>query len=313
VYDLPRLAESLQKPVLEWIEIKNRSLHEREEIGCWSSHATVFGSPGHYGTEVQFSLDVSLTPVPDSRFIKGRNGINIAALATLGWPEPRAEALKNSETVPAPGSEKAVEPDEVMLCFDELYYAASVKDYEWTEDWVPSWTQVGKYLRWAPSMETLARSFIMRAFGLTPNDPFPSYISVHIRHTDFAQMCKDDETKDCFAPLSAYSEKIDEIRAELLEHHGVSVDNVLVASDELDPAWWATVEEIGWHRIDWEAEGTEEQYSEWYPIILDSVALSLGKGFVGTVRSTLSLLAAKRVQDWEDGFVREVSWGPMNQ
>jgi len=48
-----------------------------------------------------------------------------------------------------------------------------------------------------------------------------------------------------------------------------------------------------------------------YPIVLDSVALSLGKGFVGTTRSTLSLLASKRVQDWEDGFVREVHLGTV--
>jgi hypothetical protein len=89
------------------------------------------------------------------------------------------------------------------------------------------------------------------------------YISVHIRHTDFVQLCNDANKANCFPPLSVYGEKVDEVKADLHALHGVTVDRVLVASDEEDTTWWDTVRDYGWHRIDWVAEGTEEKYSEW--------------------------------------------------
>jgi hypothetical protein len=68
IYDLPRLAEALRIPILEWTDIKNRSLHEledeREEIGCWSLVQTLWGSSfasgGHLPTENEFSLGMLL-------------------------------------------------------------------------------------------------------------------------------------------------------------------------------------------------------------------------------------------------------------
>jgi hypothetical protein len=47
---------------------------------------------------------------------------------------------------------------------------------------------------------------------------------------------------------------------------------------------------------------------DWYPIILDKAALSLGLGFVGTRSSTFSTLTARRVEDWNDGESSFVSW-----
>ena len=46
-----------------------------------------------------------------------------------------------------------------------------------------------------------------------------------------------------------------------------------------------------------------------YPLIIDAVIQSGGLGFVGTDRSTMSLLARRRVQSWHDGVVRAVKWG----
>ena len=48
---------------------------------------------------------------------------------------------------------------------------------------------------------------------------------------------------------------------------------------------------------------------ERYPVFIDVCAQSFGKGFVGTARSTLSLVSAKRVVDWNDGVYRRVGWG----
>ena len=46
-----------------------------------------------------------------------------------------------------------------------------------------------------------------------------------------------------------------------------------------------------------------------YPVLIDVVIQSSAAGFVGTDRSTMSLLAARRVQDWGGGAVRTVKWG----
>lgn len=47
-----------------------------------------------------------------------------------------------------------------------------------------------------------------------------------------------------------------------------------------------------------------------YPALIDAVVQSMGIGFVGTARSTMSLVAAKRVEDWNGGISRQVSAPP---
>lgn len=46
-----------------------------------------------------------------------------------------------------------------------------------------------------------------------------------------------------------------------------------------------------------------------YPVILDAAVQSNGLGFVGTDRSTFSILSRRRVIDWHDGAARMVLWG----
>ena len=64
VYDIPRLAEALRSPIIEWSDIKNRSSGVTEELGCWSLQHTLFGANfgtgGHFATEQEFSLGENL-------------------------------------------------------------------------------------------------------------------------------------------------------------------------------------------------------------------------------------------------------------
>ena len=46
------------------------------------------------------------------------------------------------------------------------------------------------------------------------------------------------------------------------------------------------MEGYGWHFVNHSQLGTVEKYGDWFPIILDSVILSSGKGFLGVVYST---------------------------
>jgi hypothetical protein len=43
--------------------------------------------------------------------------------------------------------------------------------------------------------------------------------------------------------------------------------------------------------------------------VLDGVAQSLAHGLVGTARSTVSLVALRRVHAWNAGASRQVQWG----
>lgn len=74
-----------------------------------------------------------------------------------------------------------------------------------------------------------------------------------------------EDKNECFAPLSAYATRVEEIRVELREKQGIEIDpsHVIVTSDERDPAWWEQVKAMGWTWIDHEEEKTVETFGKW--------------------------------------------------
>jgi hypothetical protein len=46
-----------------------------------------------------------------------------------------------------------------------------------------------------------------------------------------------------------------------------------------------------------------------FPSVIDACILAMGSAFVGTDRSTYSLIAQRRVADWSGGPARLVKWG----
>jgi hypothetical protein len=46
-----------------------------------------------------------------------------------------------------------------------------------------------------------------------------------------------------------------------------------------------------------------------YPLLIDAVIQSSGVGVIGTTGSTMSILAGRRVEDWQNGVYKEVKWG----
>lgn len=67
--------------------------------------------------------------------------------------------------------------------------------------------------------------------------------------------------QECFAPLSAFARRVDEMRVALFEGRGVSVEPVIVTSDEEDPDWWTAVSSLGWLRPD--HSQTVQLYGAW--------------------------------------------------
>lgn len=84
---------------------------------------------------------------------------------------------------------------------------------------------------------------------------------------------------------------------------------VIVTSDEKDPAWWEEVFALGWRTVDHEAARTVEVFGRWYPVLIDAAIQSAALGFVGTDRSTYSVVSRRRVETWNDGATRTVLWG----
>lgn len=94
-----------------------------------------------------------------------------------------------------------------------------------------------------------------------------------------------------------------------IPHEDLQALPVIVTSDETSQEFWDEVAKLGWLHINHTAEGTVDKYGLWYEVILDAYFQSAGVGVVGTVQSTMSLLAERRVEDWSGGVAREVNWG----
>jgi hypothetical protein len=114
---------------------------------------------------------------------------------------------------------------------------------------------------------------------------YEQYITIHARHGDFGEWCgKAVPPEDCFAPLSAVVRRVQsvisnrcsfrlitnslscrEVQKEVLERHGVNItmQQVIMTSDETNEAWWEQVASYGWKRIDHAAQQTAERYSRW--------------------------------------------------
>lgn len=93
----------------------------------------------------------------------------------------------------------------------------------------------------------------------------PPFISLHIRHGDFGRLCPNatDPFDGCYAPLSTFASRVNEIKLEL-KAKGIVADRVLLTSDEERQDWWNGVRALGWTWIDHEALKTAELFGDWY-------------------------------------------------
>ncbi|KAJ7873514.1 hypothetical protein B0H14DRAFT_3559239 [Mycena olivaceomarginata] len=75
--------------------------------------------------------------------------------------------------------------------------------------------------------------------------------AIHVRRGDFAGWCPTTQPVDeCFAPLSTYARRVEEVREELQHTRGIEVQRVVLTSDETNATWWEEVAAYGWHRVD---------------------------------------------------------------
>ncbi|KAJ7804796.1 hypothetical protein B0H14DRAFT_2882972, partial [Mycena olivaceomarginata] len=101
--------------------------------------------------------------------------------------------------------------------------------------------------------------------------------AIHVRRGDFAWWCPTTRPVDeCFAPLSAYTRRVEEVREELQRARGIEVQRMVLTSDETNATWWEEVAAYGWHRVDHST--TVETHSRWHPVLIDAAIQSGGGG-----------------------------------
>ncbi|KAF7971400.1 hypothetical protein HWV62_21242 [Athelia sp. TMB] len=312
VFNTTRLGELIGIPVIEWQDVKQPGSDYDDEIGCWDVwQSTQYSEdyPRRSGVPDALNLDISYTKTPEwVKLIPGEINDKHAtfwALASLGFPN-----VRNRELVPPRPSDKhgvMLPPDEHMLCYDYLYYVCAQNPFEYGYDYSPAWRFAAQHMHWTNWLEELSEWYVRQALKIEIGAPTPPYISIHVRHHDFQVYCEDLPLADCFAPISAIARRVQEVKEELLLKQGLDVKHIIMTSDEDDPAWWAEVYAQGWKAPDHSKTATE--YGRWYPVLVDAVIQSNGRGFVGTDRSTMSEMAKRRSESWHNGVTRMVRWG----
>ncbi|KAJ7768862.1 hypothetical protein B0H16DRAFT_1518426 [Mycena metata] len=313
VFDVPRLAKELRMPILEWWQVKDRKSTTVDSLGCWNVwQATMEHSSGPQYSVMprKLNIDISWTIAPKWVKLKpdaaNEAHAKFTGLMALAFPEQRNRNLRTPSKSPLLGL--SLPPNEQLLCFDNLYYTANVEGFEFERDYSTAWRLVGKHLHWNPRIEEIARGYVRRTFGLGVEATIPPYIAIHVRHGDFKGACH-TPLDECFAPLSAIARRVNEVKEELQRLKDITAVHIILTSDETNITWWEEVAAYGWYRIDHSA--TASTYGAWYPVLIDTAIQSEGKGFVGTDRSTVSLIAGRRVEEWNDGVLRSVKWGKV--
>ncbi|KAJ7741894.1 hypothetical protein B0H16DRAFT_1728412 [Mycena metata] len=320
VFDLPALRKELRTPILQWRQVKDLTSEAVEDVGCWDvQHKTWEADSSYLEPPTDLNLDISYTPVPTWVHASLHAQMERTERSMLLWPLASLIAFNRRATglkvLPKPALSPLHQtlraPDDQLFCTNSLVFDVGLQLLESAQDLSPAWQAVGRHMHWTPAIEAIGADYTRRTLGIEPTEHIPPYIAVHIRRGDFALQCKADRIPldKCLAPLSAYVRRVKEVRAEIIEDTGVAVDRVIVTSDEEDPAWWEPVLKLGWLKPDHSI--TAAVHGPWYPQFIDAVIQGAGYGFVGTDKSTTSILARRRVSS-KGGESEMVKWGKPN-
>ncbi|KAF8992794.1 hypothetical protein BDQ17DRAFT_1369056 [Cyathus striatus] len=319
IFNLTHLQDTLQKPILEWRDVKDLpppedsyALTSKEHVGCWSARNIDEPTPFIADNMLDhLGLDVSYTRLPNHvRKQEDEKEIHVvfSELAALTYPESPSNDPSDFPLMLSSPMDYKLSPDQHLACFDFLYFATSGRNsYEWERSWSPAWRMIGSNLPFAERMVSLGKDYLALSFEVSSSD-IPPFIAVHARRGDFVGQCF-DMPGECLPPLTAYWQQVQEIKEELLQKRGLAVHEVVIASDEKDPEFWAQVRSLGWRQIDHVAHKTQSTHGEWYPPLIDIVVQSMASGFVGTLDSTFSLISRRRVEEWNHGVTRMVRKG----
>ncbi|KAF8321316.1 hypothetical protein DL93DRAFT_2093945 [Clavulina sp. PMI_390] len=345
VFDLATLSDAINHPILEWRDVKGTGSSEDEVmkdevLSCWSPW-WLTGPDGHArecNAPVDLRLDISYTLAPHWTRLNEGTGVSVWSLAALGFQEGFDKGVEEHSPTPSIFSGTIAEPDMHLLCFDYIYNSG----FLWNKDSFdsghsPVWRAVARHARFSDEVQNVASRYVKHALGIPPDGAIPPFIAVHNRRTDFAEWCHGPEALDiskCLPSLDAFAVRVQETQVELRRRAkrpgsnegeaaldpGSEFNHVLITSDE--PMWltnengkrqrnpyWEQIDTLGWRGIDHDAQGTVEVYGKYFPMVIDQAIHAMAVGFVGTDSSTISDMAARRVETWNHGISSSVKWG----
>jgi len=258
-------------------------------------------------------LDISFTAAPPSiQMIPGYEHdphAHFWSVASLLYSPDKEEAMKK-EPQPSKVHGAVLPPDEHLACFDYLYYLCAQTPFEYNLEISPAWRFVARHFRWTKRLQAISDGYLRQIFDVPDHEPIPPYIAIHARRDDFRGYCGDVSEEDCFPSIAVYQHRIMDIQQEVRERLGVIPVHVVMLSDEEEGStWWDSIRAEGWYTTLDIAKDAADKYGRWYPLLVDAVIQSSGVGVVGTAGSTMSILAGRRVEDWNNGVYKEVRWG----
>jgi hypothetical protein len=203
VFDVPRLAEAMHFPVLEWRDVKKPTVPgtDRETFGGWTAwsrwDSIRRGLPRGNQIEANLSLgivyrfsfgpladvlspnvEVSYTPVHKTAKLPidwDYSHVSLLELARLAYLPGREAALRESpEPFVSEGPNGIrIAPDHHLMCLDFLYYASLLQPFEWDAEYYLPWSQIGTHTHFTPRMTSLAQEYLMRLFHVEDKDDIP--------------------------------------------------------------------------------------------------------------------------------------------
>ncbi|KAJ7780311.1 hypothetical protein DFH07DRAFT_794576 [Mycena maculata] len=301
VFDMTRLRNGIGKPLLEWYQVKHPESAVEDVLGCWNTGRAA-RPPAH------LNLDISYTTAPQWTLIRSddveeQHHAAFWSLAILGFPNVDPEEIEDAGRSPVQGI--SLQPDQHLLCFDDLSLVSARNPWEYSQEMSPAWRFVGQHMHWSSRIQYIADSYTRKALGIVPTDPIPPYIAVYARFDNVSTWC-DLPDEECFPPLFAYARRVQELKAEFLRTTGIEVERVIMTSDTRELGWWDAVRKRGWCGPD--HSRTARRYGAGYPVLIDAVIQSGALGFVTADNSMTSVLASRRVSSWQGGVVKRVSW-----
>ncbi|KAL7410112.1 hypothetical protein BDY24DRAFT_418231 [Mrakia frigida] len=317
MFDLPRLFDHLHREhglagIIEWKDLVNvtkgdaydkwNATSDWVDISCWNAFVPPFQDPMR-----THRLNPTFSPLPPPT-TPPRGGISIPTLTSYLHPDspiiqPYLQAINGTV---------ASLPSTKIACVDNLYYA-SVSIFvsnEWAGEAgfeVGAWPAVGRHMHWNPELRARGETVRRWLFGVSEWEEPVDFISVHIRHGDFLGSCPLSTPDSDIVPLcrssDQYAYAVASMQSAILRQTGKTIKEVFVATDETDALFLHELTVVRrWKLVDEQLSlRIRRDWGDWHPTLIDKVLLSMGKGFVGTYSSTMSIASARRVEDWNGG------------
>lgn len=293
-------------------ELKNVSSPtlEDDSIMCWSilrfswNYLTAYG-----GFADKYKVHVGYWPMPGKKAEFDRDVLYFEDIVSFEADPIRQQSW--IETVKQHGDEATNEIalpskhftglDADILCYESTFYlrphllqhgrvVPGADDFDSLDVNSGPWHNYGRHIRFSKDIRRIGDS-VLSELGLT------NFIGVHVRHGDFTSYMGCQNKSTCYN-LDSFVAAVKEMRIELGDLP------VVVASDDRAEVFRQQVADLGWVLL---SDTTSLLKDPWLPQVVDSYLLSLSRGFVGSKHSSFSILAANRVQSWNNGPVRSVA------